>query len=66
MGKINKEWHLENKMPKNPTQEQRMKWHIEHIKNCECYPVSPKLKKEIETFEKSFVNKENKGKITQV
>lgn len=52
MGKINKEWHLANKMPKNPTQEQRMKWHIEHIKNCQCYPVSAKLQEEINKFNK--------------
>ena len=48
--KINKAWHLANKMPKNPTQEQRMKWHMEHLKRYQCYPVSPKLQKEIEDF----------------
>ena len=47
MSKINKEWHLANKMPKNPTHEQRMKWHIEHVKHCQCYPISAKLQKEI-------------------
>jgi hypothetical protein len=31
---INKEWHLKNRMPKNPTQKERMEWHIEHNKNC--------------------------------
>lgn len=30
--KINKEWHLKNRMPKNPTSEQRIAWHIEHKK----------------------------------
>ncbi len=33
---INKEWHLKNKMPKNPNLEQRVKWHAEHIKKCDC------------------------------
>lgn len=47
---INKEWHLKNKMPKNPTQSQRMKWHIEHNKNCECRKPTEKLKKEIENY----------------
>jgi DNA-binding FrmR family transcriptional regulator len=49
--KINKEWHQANKMPKNPTQEERIKWHIEHAKNCSCYPISSKLAKEIEEYE---------------
>ena len=40
--KINKEWHLANKMPKNPTFEQRVKWHKEHNKNCQCRPGFPK------------------------
>jgi len=52
MGKINKEWHLENKMPKNPIHEQRMKWHIAHLEHCQCYPVTPKLRKEISEFKK--------------
>ena len=36
MGKINKEWHLSHKMPKNPTTEQRVEWHIQHAKHCTC------------------------------
>jgi hypothetical protein len=54
MGKINKEWHLVNKMPKNPNQEQRMKWHIEHLKHCNCHPASAKLQKDIDDFKKKF------------
>ncbi len=34
--KINKEWHEKNKMPKNPSFEQRVSWHLEHLKNCSC------------------------------
>lgn len=52
MGIINKEWHLANKMPKNPTHKQRMQWHIEHSKHCQCYPISDKINKEIEEFMK--------------
>lgn len=52
MGKINKEWHLANKMPKNPTTEERMIWHIEHNKFCHCHPMSEKLQKEIAEFGK--------------
>ncbi len=36
MGKINKEWHLANKMPRNATFEQRVEWHREHLKHCSC------------------------------
>ena len=50
MGKINKEWHQENKMPKNPTREERMLWHREHAKHCDCRPVTPKLRKELDEF----------------
>ncbi|MEK6967737.1 MAG: hypothetical protein AABX51_03845 [Nanoarchaeota archaeon] len=47
---INKAWHEKNKMPKNPTFEQRMEWHIEHNKNCSCYPISNKLREEIKKY----------------
>ncbi|MFA4996158.1 MAG: hypothetical protein WC536_03405 [Patescibacteria group bacterium] len=47
MNKINKEWHLANKMPKNPTLEHRMEWHIEHAKNCFCRPMPEKIAEEI-------------------
>ncbi len=36
MGKTNAEWHKANRMPKNPTAEQRMLWHLAHLKNCQC------------------------------
>ncbi|MCL4474043.1 MAG: hypothetical protein M1539_01300 [Actinobacteria bacterium] len=50
MGKINKEWHLANKMPKNPTREERMLWHREHLKHCDCRSVTTELRKELEEF----------------
>ncbi len=46
--KINKEWHLRNPMPKNPSVEQRIAWHIEHLKHCQCRKDVPaKLKVEM-------------------
>ncbi len=36
MGKINKEWHAANKMPKNPSLAQKIKWHEGHAANCQC------------------------------
>ena len=52
--KINKDWHLANKMPKNPTFEQRMKWHIGHAKNCACREIPPKLQEEINKYKNSL------------
>jgi len=39
---INKEWHLKNKMQKNVSFEERVKWHSEHNKNCNCRHGFPK------------------------
>jgi hypothetical protein len=44
---INKEWHVAHPMPKNPSIEQRIEWHVEHRKNCACRDIPPKLKVEI-------------------
>lgn len=44
---INKIWHLKNKMPKNANLDQRVAWHLEHIKNCKCRGLPPKLLEEI-------------------
>lgn len=40
--KINKEWHEKHVMPKNPTFEERLEWHREHQKHCNCRPGFPK------------------------
>lgn len=42
--KLNKEWHQANPMPKNPTIEERLHWHIEHAKYCQCRAMPEKLK----------------------
>jgi hypothetical protein len=34
--KINTEWHKKHRMPKNPTIDQRIEWHLEHLKHCRC------------------------------
>ena len=47
--KLNKDWHLVHKMPKNATVDQRIAWHLEHLKNCQCRTDIPaKLKVEME------------------
>jgi hypothetical protein len=53
---INAEWHSRNKMPKNPTFEQRMEWHIEHSENCDCRPIPEKLAGEIRKYVKKHEN----------
>ena len=50
--KINKEWHMKNKMPKNPTLEERIKWHSEHAKHCSCREMPESMRKEIKKREK--------------
>lgn len=45
---INKQWHEKNRMPKNPTLEQRITWHFEHQKHCKCRPIPQNLKQIIE------------------
>jgi len=44
---INANWHRNNRMPKNPTFEQRVKWHLAHQKNCSCRPISGNLAEEM-------------------
>ena len=36
MKKINKAWHLANKMPEKATLEEKIKWHEGHAQNCQC------------------------------
>ena len=45
--KINKAWHLKNKMPKNASVDQRIAWHLDHSKNCNCRGIPLKLLAEI-------------------
>ncbi len=45
--KFNKEWHTSHHMPKNPSLEQRIKWHIEHQQHCECRAIPKNLQEEI-------------------
>ena len=32
----NTEWHLKHTLPKNPTLDQRVTWHMEHARRCPC------------------------------
>ncbi len=41
--KINKEWHRTHKMQTKPSVEERIAWHLEHSKNCDCHKMPPQL-----------------------
>jgi hypothetical protein len=47
MAKINAAWHQAHRMPKNPTIDQRIAWHIDHAKHCGCRPIDGKMRDEI-------------------
>lgn len=43
MTKVNRKWHDKNRMPKNATTKQRIKWHHAHSKACACRPIPAKI-----------------------
>ncbi|WP_417266924.1 hypothetical protein [Celeribacter baekdonensis] len=43
MSKLNKEWHADHPMDKNPTTEERLSWHLEHTAHCGCRPIPASL-----------------------
>ncbi len=45
--KLNKDWHLHNIMPENPTMEQRIAWHLAHAQHCACREIPAKLAEEM-------------------
>ncbi len=47
MSTINVAWHAAHQMPKDPTLDQRIAWHIEHAKHCGCRPIAGKVRDEI-------------------
>ncbi len=42
--KINKDWHKKNVMPKKPTLNQRIQWHVDHARECGCRPIPENIK----------------------
>lgn len=39
MPKTNRLWHEQNRMPQNPSDQQRIDWHLAHAKVCGCRPI---------------------------
>ena len=44
---LNAAWHRKHPMPRKPTLEQRIAWHLEHREVCACRPIPPKLLEQI-------------------
>jgi hypothetical protein len=40
---MNKAWHEKNRMPEKATLQERIRWHTEHGKHCECRPIPASL-----------------------
>lgn len=38
--RLNREWHLEHRMPPKATAVQRLDWHLEHASVCACRPLT--------------------------
>ena len=47
MDRASADWHRANRMPKNPTLDQRLAWHVAHAQHCGCRPIPRKLAAEI-------------------
>lgn len=46
--KLNREWHLTHKMPRNATLEERLNWHAMHAENCRCREMPDSIRLELE------------------
>jgi hypothetical protein len=44
---LNAAWHEANPMPRKPTLDQRIAWHLEHAAHCACRPVPEQLAEEM-------------------
>ncbi|MFZ5710035.1 MAG: hypothetical protein ACOY4T_10180 [Pseudomonadota bacterium] len=45
MPKINADWHRLHPMPKNPTDRERMVWHLAHARECGCRAIPDALRR---------------------
>lgn len=50
--KMNTGWHKLHPMPHHATTDQRIEWHLQHLKHCQCRTDLPqKIKEEIKKRE---------------
>ena len=48
MAKLNREWHLQHKLPRSATLEERLDWHAMHAENCHCREMPETIRRELE------------------
>lgn len=46
--KLNREWHLTHKLPRNASLEERLNWHMLHAENCRCREMPESIRRELE------------------
>lgn len=46
--KLNRNWHLAHRLPRNATLQERLDWHVQHAANCACREMPPSIRKELE------------------
>jgi hypothetical protein len=46
---INAGWHLRNRMPRNASIDDRIRWHVAHARACACRPIPESVAREIRT-----------------
>ncbi len=44
---LNEIWHRAHPMPKNPSRDERIAWHLEHTRECGCRPPPESLRDEV-------------------
>jgi hypothetical protein len=44
---MNAAWHRGHPMPRNPTLDQRIEWHLAHAKACGCRVIAGTLREEM-------------------
>ena len=54
---LNRKWHQGHKMPRNPTDDQRARWHLEHLQNCDCRQPTPAIQRLIDGYKERAVGR---------
>lgn len=55
---LNRRWHEEHLMPKRPSNDQRIAWHLEHSQVCGCRPIPKGV---LELMQVKGIHAPNKG-----
>ena len=47
MGRVNAAWHERHAMPKKPSLDERVAWHLAHAASCACRAIPKAMLKEL-------------------